>query len=154
MCRSCSDLKLFRLWTMWSWRQTSCAFGARSLIQVSWSACSAVYLRNGEEKWQFDLENLWTSAGTHGTSEESEGSKYVLSMLYSQKNCTHPWASPLIKGEQDITWSLKMSGVSGNLVQASIAIIRWMRWRNMLHHDPALIDLIHQCAIATWWFPA
>ena len=38
------SLKLFKLWTMWSCKHTFSALGARSLIQVSCKACSAVYL--------------------------------------------------------------------------------------------------------------
>ncbi len=41
------SLKLFKLWTMWSCKHTFSALGARSLIQVSCKACSAVYLFQG-----------------------------------------------------------------------------------------------------------
>ena len=51
------DLKLFKLWTIRSCRLIFSAFGARSLIQVSCRACSAVYLRScptgryGRSRW-------------------------------------------------------------------------------------------------------
>ena len=45
-CHIPLDLKLFKLWTIRSCRLIFSAFGARSLIQVSCRACSAVYLRS------------------------------------------------------------------------------------------------------------